>query len=310
VQLAQPAGDDTSWILTYIYAQLFEELGYETLEALTLDIPVAFVSMAQRDVDVYPAGWFPLHNTYLDSVEGDVEVVGHVVEQGALQGYLVDRASAEELGITSLEDFKRDDVKQAFDRDGDGRADLVACPSGWGCELTITHQMDAFELSDHVNEIKAGYAASMADTIAAYQGGEPIFFYTWTPNWTVHELVPGEDVVWIETPSIELPEEQQELADAAIVSGVEGCVSDPCQLGWPVNDISAVASSAFLDENPAARTLLERASVDINFIYAQNAAMRDGEDTEEDFRRQAAEYIEANREEVDGWIEQAIASAQ
>jgi ABC-type proline/glycine betaine transport system substrate-binding protein len=38
--------------------------------------------------------------------------------------------------------------------------------------------------------------------------------------------------------------------------------------------------------------------------------MRDGEDTEEDFRRQAAEYIEANREEVDGWIEQAIASAQ
>jgi glycine betaine/proline transport system substrate-binding protein len=91
---------------------------------------------------------------------------------------------------------------------------------------------------------------------------------------------------------------------------VEGCVSDPCQLGWPVNDISAVASSAFLDENPAARTLLERASVDINFIYAQNAAMRDGEDTEEDFRRQAAEYIEANREEVDGWIEQAIASAQ
>jgi glycine betaine/proline transport system substrate-binding protein len=170
--------------------------------------------------------------------------------------------------------------------------------------------MDAFELSDHVNEIKAGYAASMADTIAAYQGGEPIFFYTWTPNWTVHELVPGEDVVWIETPSIELPEEQQELADAAIVSGVEGCVSDPCQLGWPVNDISAVASSAFLDENPAARTLLERASVDINFIYAQNAAMRDGEDTEEDFRRQAAEYIEANREEVDGWIEQAIASAQ
>ncbi len=310
VQLAQPTGDDTGWILTYIYAQLLEELGYEALDVLTVDLPVAFVSMAQRDVDIYPYGWFPLHNTYLDGVANDVEVVGHVVEQGALQGYLVDRASAEALDITSLDDFKRDEVKQAFDRDGDGRADLVACPAGWGCELTITYQMAAFELGDHVNEIRAGYSASMADAIAAYQSGEPIFFYTWTPNWTVNELVPGEDVVWIETPSIELPEEQQELADAAIVSGVDGCVSDPCQLGWPVNDISAIASSAFLEENPAVRRMLELASVDISFIYAQNAAMRDGENAEEDLRRQAAEYIEANRETVDGWIEQAVAAAQ
>lgn len=310
VQLAQPTGDDTGWILTDIYGQLLEELGYQTLDTLTIDLPVAFASMAQDDVSIYPYGWFPLHNTYLDAARGNVEVVGHVVEQGALQGYLVDRASAEKLNITSLEDFKRDEVKQAFDRDGDGRADLVACPAGWGCELTITYQMDAFELRDHVNEIRAGYSASMADAIAAYQSGEPIFFYTWTPNWTVNELVPGKDVVWIETPSIELPEEQRELADAAIVEGVDGCVSDPCQLGWPVNDISAVASSAFLEENPAVRTLLELASVDINFIYAQNAAMRAGENTEEDLRRQAAEYIEANRETVDGWIEQAIASAQ
>ncbi|WP_248307289.1 glycine betaine/L-proline ABC transporter substrate-binding protein ProX [Devosia sp. 1635] len=290
--------------------QLLEELGYEALDPLAIDIPLAFASMAAGDVDVYPSGWFPLHNSYLDSTYGDVEVVGYVVEQGALQGYLVDRASAEELNITSLEDFKRDEVKQTFDRNGDGKADLVACPAGWGCELTIAHQMDAFELHDHVNEIKAGYSASMADAIAAYQTGEPIFYYTWTPNWTVNELVPGEDVVWIETPSIALPEEQQDMADTATVSGVVGCVADPCQLGWPVNDISVVASSAFLEENPAVRTLLELASVDIDFIYAQNAAMRDGENSKEDLRRQAAEYIEANREAVDGWIEQAIASAQ
>ncbi len=310
VRISQPTGEDTGWILSNIYAQLLEELGYTPLDTLTIDLPVAYAAMATGDVDIYPYGWFPLHNTYLESSYGDAQIVGHVVEQGALQGYLVDRASAEKFGITSLEDFKRDEVKQAFDRDGDGKADLVACPAGWGCELTITYQLDAFDLRDHVNEIRAGYSASMADAIAAYQSGEPIFFYTWTPNWTVNELVPGEDVVWIETPSIELPAEQQELADSAIVSGVEGCVSNPCQLGWPVNDISVVASRAFLEENPAARTLLELAFVDINFIYAQNAAMRAGENSQEDLRRQAAEYIEANREAVDSWIEQAIASAQ
>ena len=309
VQLAQ-TNDDTGWILTYIYAQLLDELGYETLDPLTLDIPVAFQSMAQRDADIYPNGWFPLHNTYLDAVAPAVEVVGSVVEQGALQGYLVDKASAEQYGITSLEDFKRAEVKQAFDRNGDGLADLVACPAGWGCELTITHQMNAFDMADHINQIKAGYSASMADAIAAYQAGEPILFYTWTPNWTVNELVPGEDVVWIETPSIELPEEQQGLADSAVVQGVEGCVDEPCQLGWPVNDIRPVASTAFLDENPAVRALLEAASIDINFIYEQNAAMRNGEDDTADLERQAADYIEANRGEIDGWIEAAMAAAQ
>ncbi|WP_417579412.1 glycine betaine/L-proline ABC transporter substrate-binding protein ProX [Pelagibacterium sp.] len=309
VQLVQ-TNDDTGWILTYIYAHLLEELGYEALEPLTLDIPVAFQSMAQRDADIYPNGWFPLHNTYLASVEPAAETVGTIVSQGALQGYLVDRASADEFGITSLEDFKRDEVKQAFDRNGDGLADLVACPAGWGCELTIAHQMEAFGMGDHINPIKAGYSASMADAIAAYEAGERILFYTWTPNWTVNELVPGEDVVWIETPTIELPDEQQELADSALVSGVDGCVNDPCQLGWPVNDIRPVASTDFLAENPAVRALMEDVSVDINFIYQQNAAMRDGADTTEDLEQQAADYVAANRETIDGWLDAARDAAR
>jgi len=308
VQLVQP-NDDTGWIMTYFYAQLLDELGYTVAEPLTLDIPVAYQSVSQGSAHIYPDGWFPLHNTYIQTPGFAGEPVGYVVEQGALQGYLVDKASAEEFGITSLEDFKRDEVKKAFDRNGDGLADLVACPPGWGCELTITHQMDAFDLRDHINPIKAGYSASMADAIAAYEAGSPILFYTWTPNWTVNELKPGEDVVWIETPSIDLPEEQMALADSAVVSGVEGCVDDPCQLGWPVNDIRPVANTQFLEENPAVRTLLEEASMDVNFIYEQNATMRNGEDTVEDLERQAADYIEANREAVDGWLEAARASA-
>lgn len=308
MQLVQP-NDDTGWIMTYFYAQLLDELGYTVAEPLTLDIPVAYQSVSQGSAHIYPDGWFPLHNTYIQTPGFAGEPVGYVVEQGALQGYLVDKASAEEFGITSLEDFKRDEVKKAFDRNGDGLADLVACPPGWGCELTITHQMDAFDLRDHINPIKAGYSASMADAIAAYEAGSPILFYTWTPNWTVNELKPGEDVVWIETPSIDLPEEQMALADSAVVSGVEGCVDDPCQLGWPVNDIRPVANTQFLEENPAVRTLLEEASMDVNFIYEQNATMRNGEDTVEDLERQAADYIEANREAVDGWLEAARASA-
>lgn len=305
ITMARPTWD-TGWFHTEIYSQLLEELGYDVVETLTLDNPIFYQSVALGDVTLWVDGWFPLHNTYRPTFESGAEVVGAVAEGGALEGYLIDKGSAEELGIETLDDFKRDDVKAAFDRDGDGRADLVACPPGWGCEVNIEHHLDAYELRDHVNPIKAGYNASMADAIAAYESGESIFFYTWTPNWTVDELAPGEDVVWIEVPEVDLPEEIMDLADAATMEGVEGCVADPCTLGFPANDIVPVVNTAFLEENPAVRALLQQVSIPLTDIFAQNAAMYEGDD---DIEAQAAAWIEENRSDVDAWLEAARAAA-
>jgi glycine betaine/proline transport system substrate-binding protein len=305
VNMAQ-ATWDTGWFHAEIYKQLLVELGYDIGEITTLDNPPFYQAVAQGDVDLWVNGWFPLHNTYRSTFEGSAEVVGAVAEGGALEGYLVSKAAADEFGIKTLNDFKRDEVKEAFDRDGDGKADLVACPPGWGCEINIEHHMDAYELRDHVNAIKASYSASMADAIAANEQGEPILFYTWTPNWTVNELVPGEDVVWIEVPEVDLPEDMADLEDAATLEGVSGCVADPCTLGFPANDIVPVANSAFLEENPAARALLEEVSIPLDAIFAQNAAMNDSDD---DIEAQASAWIEENRDMVDGWLEAARDSA-
>lgn len=306
IQMAQPTWD-TGWFHTEIYAQLLGELGYEMEDTMTLDNPIFYQSVAFGDVTMWVDGWFPLHNTYRDSFEGQAEIVGAVAEGGALEGYLIDKASAEEFDIKTLEDFKRDEVKEAFDRNGDGKADMVACPPGWGCEINIEHHLDAYDLRDHINPIKAGYSASMADAVAAYGGGESILFYTWTPNWTVNELAPGEDVVWIEVPEVDLPEAMMDMADAATMAGVEGCVSDPCTLGFPASDIVPVVNSAFLDDNPAVRALLEEISVPLADIFEQNAAMNAGDD---DIEAQAAAWIEDNRDDVDGWLETARAAAQ
>ena len=303
ITMAQPTWD-TGWFHTEIYRQLLQELGYEVAPAITLDNPPFYQSVAQGDVTLWVDGWFPLHSTYEPIFSQGAEIVGSVAEGGALEGYLVNASAAEEFGITSLEDFKRDEVKQAFDRDGDGRADMVACPPGWGCEINIEHHLDAYELHEHINPIKAGYAASMADAVAAYENGENILFYTWTPNWTVNELVPGEDVVWIEVPEVNLPD--MELADAAVREGVVGCVNDPCMLGFPANDIVPVVNSAFLADNPAVGALLEAVEVPLDDIFAQNAAMNAGDD---DIEAQAAEWIEDHREAVDGWLEAARAAA-
>ena len=303
--MAQPTWD-TGWFHTEIFRQMLGELGYSVGDALTLDNPAFYQSVAFGDVTLWVDGWFPIHNPYIPSFEGSAEIISGVVTGGAMEGYLVDKATADELGITSLEDFKRDDVKAAFDRDGDGRADMVACPPGWGSELTIDHHFDAYGLNEHVNLIKAGYAASMADAVAAYETGESIFFYTWTPNWTVNELVPGEDVVWIEVPEVNLPEDMADLTDAAIREGVAGCVNDPCMLGFPANTIDAVANSEFLEANPSVRALLEAVEIPIEDVYAQNAEMNAGND---DIPAQASAWIEDNRALVDTWLESARAAS-
>lgn len=306
VQIAR-ATWDTGWFHAEIYKQMLEELGYTVEGPTTLDNPPFYQAVAQGDIDLWVNGWFPLHNTYRSTFETGAEIVGAVAKNGALEGYLVDKRSVEEFNIKTLDDFKRDEVKEAFDRNGDGLADLVACPPGWGCEVNIEHHMDAYELREHVNPIKAGYSASMADAVAAYENGESILFYTWTPNWTVNELVPGEDVLWIEVPEVDLPEDLMNLADAATIEGVEGCVNDPCKLGFPANDIVPVANSAFLDENPAVRALLETASIPLADIFAQNAAMNAGDDNIE---QQAADWIAQNREQVDAWLEEARNAAE
>lgn len=300
---------DTGWFTAQIYKQLLEKLGYTVEGPTTLDNPPFYQAVAQGDLDLWVNGWFPLHNSYESTYSQGAELVGYVAKGGALEGYLVDKASVEKFGIKTLDDFKRDDVKKAFDRDGDGKADLVACPPGWGCEITIEHHLDAYDLRDDVNPIKASYSASMADAVAAHQQGKPILFYTWTPNWTVDTLKPGEDVMWIEVPKVDLPEAQKDLEDAATLAGVAGCVEDPCRLGFPANDIRPVVNSAFLKDNPAAKALLEEASVPIDDIFAQNAKMNAGEGSAEDVARQAGEWIEAHGDLVNGWLEKARAAA-
>ncbi len=301
---------DTGWFQAEVYVKALEALGYTVERPKSLDNPVFYQAVAQGDVDFWANGWFPLHNTYEDDFSYGAEVIGYVAKGGALQGYLVDKATAEAHGVGSVEDFKRPEITALFDSDSDGKAELVACPPGWGCELVIEHHLNAYDLRDYVDPIKAGYSASMADALARFQAGEPIFFYTWTPNWTVGLLAPGRDVVWIEVPFPSLPDDQKAFEDQTTLEGVAGCVADPCSMGFPANDIRPVANTAFLDANPAVRKLLEVMELPLQAIFDQNAKMFQGEDAPEDITGHADAWIAENQATFDGWIAAATAAAE
>ncbi|MDV2990249.1 MAG: glycine betaine/L-proline ABC transporter substrate-binding protein ProX [Dehalogenimonas sp.] len=310
VNVAQPTWD-TGWFQTEVFIQALEKLGYDVKDPITLDNPVFYNAIATGDVDFWADGWFPLHNQYLSIIEGKGEVVGEFAMGGALQGYLIDKATSEQYGITSIEDFKDPEIAALFDTDNDDKANMVACPPGWGCEAVILHQMEAYGLNDYINATQAAYNTAMADVVARYNAGEPVFFYTWTPNWTVNELVPGEDVVWLEVPFSTLPADQSDLEDETFVANLVGKAgaAEPFNMGWPANNIQVVANSAFLNANPAAAYILKNLQIPLEDIFAQNYEMFQGENRPEDIVQDANEWIAANQTLFDSWIQGAIDAA-
>jgi glycine betaine/proline transport system substrate-binding protein len=222
----------------------------------------------------------------------------------------MDKATAEANGITNMEQLQDPEIAALFDSDGNGKANLIGCPEGWGCAKVINHQIPAYGLEDTVEHVQGEYALLMADTIARYQRGEPILFYTWTPNWTVNKLKPGEDVVWVEVPSPSLPEDQKamESEEFTTVSGITGCVEgkDPCAIGWPYGDIRVVMNTEFMNNNEAAVRLAEAVRIPFEEITEQNAWMEDNEArTQEEIRAYTEEWMAENQEWVDEWLAMA-----
>jgi len=288
-----------------------EELGYTVKKPKDLSNPIFYKSVALGDVDYWTNGWFPNHDSQLPKDFYDkADKYGYVVKAGGLQGYLVSKKEVEKFNIKSLDDFKRDEVKKAFDKNGDGKADLTACPPGWGCENVISHHMEVYDLGDAINPVKASYEAGMAAALAGYKNGEPVFFYTWAPNWTIFKLKPGKDVMWINVPKIIPKDSQKSAVDRMTVSGIEGAVSDPIKLGFVVSDIRIVANKKFAEANPAATKFFEVFTLPLGDINEQNTKMNEGEKSQKDIERHVSEWITKNQATWDGWLAEARAAAK
>ncbi|MFP4126212.1 MAG: glycine betaine/L-proline ABC transporter substrate-binding protein ProX [Alphaproteobacteria bacterium] len=299
------AGESIQPIVTTTAEELFqhiilfeglEELGYEVEDPLELgEYGSLHVALAGGDAHFTAVHWRILHESFYENAGGDeqLERLGVLVED-VLQGYLIDKETAEEYDITSLEQFQDPEIAALFDTDGDGAADLTGCNPGWGCEQVIEHQIPEYGLSDTVEHNQGSYFALISDTIGRYERGEPIFYYTWTPLWVSSVLEPGEDVEWLEVPYTSLPEGE---------AAEEDTTAEGKNLGFAVDNIMVLANKAWADENPAAAAFLEAAEVPLDAISDQNLSMEEGEDDREDIDRHAEEWIEANQDEFDSWVE-------
>lgn len=302
---------NTGFFQEALVSRALTELGYEVKKPKDLTNPIFYKSVSLGDVDYWTNGWFPMHNAQMPKDwQKTVVKVGYVVKAGGLQGYLVSKKAAEEFNIKSLDDFKRPEVVAAFDANGDGKADLTACPPGWGCEKAIRFHLDTYKLRKYIKPIKASYAAGMAAAMGRYKNGKPVFFYTWTPNWTVYMLKPGKDVVWINVPKIVPSKAQKDAVDRMTVSGIKGAVSDPVKLGFVASDIRIVANKKFLDKNPAAKKFFEVFTLPLEDINEQNTRMNNGQKSQKDIERHVDDWIAKNQDKWNKWLGEAREAAK
>ena len=287
---------------TLLVMKALEELGYEVKDIKEIEYAAGHVALANGDATFMADHWDPLHTDFYEEAGGDAKLYREgVYSSGSIQGYLIDKKTAEAYGITNIDQFKDPKIAKLFDADGDGKADLAGCTPGWGCEKVIEHHLDAYGLRDTVTHNQGSYSAIIADTIARYRQGEPIFYYTWTPYWVSGVLVPGEDVVWLQVPFSALPGERAD---------VDTTLPDGSNYGFQANDQRIVANRAWAEANPAAAKLFAIMKVSNNDISAQNLRMRDGENSEADIEKHAEAWIAANRDKVDAWLELARAAAE
>lgn len=287
-----------AWFQHMVVRLGLERLGYEVQETLEADFPAVHLAVGSGDADYTFNHWRPLHNGFYEKSGGEsVMTRVKAAITGAGQGYYIDKKTAEANGITSIDQLKDPAVAALFDSDGDGKANLSGCNPGWGCELAIEHHLDAYELRDAIEHDQGSYFAIMADTITRYNEGTPILYYTWSPNWISDVLVPGADTVQIGVPFS--ASANQPDADFTDANGFNP--------GFAVNDVYIVANNAFLDDNPAAAKLFELVDIPITAVNAAQVKLRDGENTLDDFRRHAEDWVAANQATFDGWVSQAAA---
>ncbi|MBL4928116.1 glycine betaine/L-proline ABC transporter substrate-binding protein ProX [Fuscibacter oryzae] len=282
-----------------ILFRALEDLGYTIAEPNEAEYQTMILAVGAGDADFTAVEWRTLHDGFYQEAGGDAVMskVGHYIE-GALQGYLIDKKTYDS-GIHDLSQLADPAVAKLFDADGDGKADLAGCIPGWGCERVIETGLDAYKLRDTVTHNQGAYQAMIADTMARFQNGQPILYYTWTPYWVSGALVPGRDVEWLSVPFTALPD------------GATGNTEfNGKNLGFAVDEIGIIARNDFLKANPAAAKLFEVAKLDINDISAENKMIADGQNSNDDIKRHADEWIKAHQADYDAWLAAARAAAK
>lgn len=307
IRYAQSNALGATYIQDQIVAAGLAKLGYKVTISV-LNAPAFYQASSQGDMDVSTSINWPQNQVPYQKVEKQLALLGEgSIIGGGINGYVIDKKTAEANKLTNVEQLKDPKIAALFDTNRDGKADLNNCDPGWSCGDVVEFQLAKFGLTDTVRSVRGKYEVLMGETFSRFRAGEPVLFYTWSPSWVVNTLQPGRDVVWLPTPYDALPAGVASPG-TSLVSGVVGCAGgqDPCRMTIGAWNYVVIANRAFLDDNPAARAFLLNIKFPLE-TWVQWEGVISKTKADRDIKKAADEWIAQNQGEFDRWVQSALA---
>jgi len=264
-------------VVNIMKIMLEDELGYEVEFVPTLWGPDTFAALAKEppDVDIYAEVWLPNGQDMIDEYVIDkrqVEVVatsyigrqGFVVPTYVIEGDPkrgIEPMAPDLYSVTQLNDYIN-----LFDRNHDGKGELVGGPEGWVCTSINEWQLESWELN--YDQIIQDEWISWSLLTSAYHEGEPILCYCYEPTWPT--LLFG--LTWLEAPAYTYNSwgDYQFWNDWKAGKAVTWKPGSAC--GYPPSEVLVVVTDEFSQDYPDAYRFLQNWNIpveDVTYLSVQ-----------------------------------------
>lgn len=291
---------DTFWFAGYVIQTGLEQLGYKVGEWKSLSSPAIFQAISQGEAHFTMDTVKPYADAALDKVKDDVVLVGPVLKPGSVQGYIVDKATAEKHNIRYIRDLLKPEIAKIFsDGNADGKARMIGPSAGWGSEAAVLADFKKLGLGKTVELVQGEYNVLIADAVTRQRAGKPTLFFAWYPNTGSILVRPGIEGVWLNFDEADAP--------GAATPGDIGCAVkvDPCNTGSPSTEYWITINKKWAAANPAAAKFLSQFKMKLEDRVEQNGKMMNGENRDANMKQHAAQWIAKNQATFDGWVAEA-----
>ncbi len=277
-QVAGPCGQvvrfaglnwESGEFLTAVMRQILER-GYgcrtETVPGNTVTLEQA---LADDDIQIIAEEWVSRSDTWKKAADaGRVRGIGHPFTDASegwyVPDYMVHGAKASAPDLRSVDQLAQAKYIRLFaDPEQPARGRFLNCPSGWTCEGVNTAKLHAYGLDQAYVDFRPGTGPAMdAAIVSAYDQGQPLLFYYWSPSAIAGKLhlfrlsePPYSDACW------------QDLTSKT------GTHASGCEA--PAADIAYGVSTPFAEKAPKIVAILAKARVPVDVLNANLVAIVD-----------------------------------
>lgn len=273
-------------------AALENNLGLE-VELQNATNPVVFEAMDAGSMHVHPEFWLPnndnLKKLYVDARQ-TVKMNPNAV--AGEQGMCVTRATAERTGIAELADLTNKDMAANFDTDGDGYGEVWIGATGWASTTIEKIRAKSYGYDATMKLLEMDESLALANIDGALSKDENIVFFCYSP----HHMFQMYDLVVLDEPEHDASK-WQIVQPSATPGWLERSRAD---VAWDTASLHITYAAALESEQPEAAAMLSKVTFDTQTVSEMTHALVVDKQDPAEF---AANWIEANADLVDSWLE-------